>query len=325
MSFVSRIICRFVGWNPAILNECSQASYCKLYTFASALVIMMGLWGFNGYAIGDLFLHVSLWACICMAVVFMCLVWNIERIMLLTVGSSVKMAIFRGFLALLMSLFGSTLIDHKFFEDDINKELANQRLKEIHEETHKRQEAYTLEMTSIEDQMELLRTSIDETSEKIAKTPVLKLTTTRSRQSATGEFDENGNVVMAESKESQTEYHENPLSAKLRADQELYSKYDSNLQELRLRKVNVEKEVSEELSGKPSGFLTMLEATIVVVTRSWVSSVAYGVFFFILLFIELFVVCIKMGDNKCDYELIVEDQLELKKQFIEKRKRSFMA
>jgi hypothetical protein len=32
---------------------------------------------------------------------------------------------------------------------------------------------------------------------------------------------------------------------------------------------------------------------------------------------ELFVLTIKMGENKCDYELIVENQLNLKKNLME--------
>ena len=39
----------------------------------------------------------------------------------------------------------------------------------------------------------------------------------------------------------------------------------------------------------------------------------YIILFMFLTFLELFVLTIKTGDSKCDYELIVEHQLELKK------------
>ena len=56
-----------------------------------------------------------------------------------------------------------------------------------------------------------------------------------------------------------------------------------------------------------------LEATLEVVSNSWISLAFYVILFCFLTFLELFVLTIKMGENKCDYELIVEHQLNLKK------------
>ena len=62
-------------------------------------------------------------------------------------------------------------------------------------------------------------------------------------------------------------------------------------------------------SGK--GFIEELEATIEVISHSLPSLAFYIVVFVILMSIELFVVSIKMGDTKCDYEMKVEYQLAM--------------
>ena len=50
----------------------------------------------------------------------------------------------------------------------------------------------------------------------------------------------------------------------------------------------------------------------------------YSILFCFLTFLELFVLTIKMGENKCDYELIVEHQLNLKKNLMEQTAQSVL-
>lgn len=314
MNMMTRFLCKFVGWDASVLKECCQASYSQLYKMTSALLIIMGIWGVNGFLVSDLFLHLPGWACCLVSLVFMFVVWNIERIMILTFGNPWMMKAFRMALAFLMAVFGSILIDHKFFEDDINKELAAQLREEIHKETKYRQDNLQLEMNTIEANMEKLHASIEETSLKVAKNPVVSRNQVQKR--ATGEVDENGNPIM-EVVGTTSQNFENPLNAKLKADQDLYSKYDSNLQELRLKKVNIDKEVESSMSGRNPGFLSMLEATYDVITQSKISMAAYLVFFLIMICLEMFVVMIKTGDTPCDYDLILENQLRLRRQMIE--------
>ena len=75
----------------------------------------------------------------------------------------------------------------------------------------------------------------------------------------------------------------------------------------------IDKSVRDDFSYRPTGFIEELEATLAVVSQSPVSLTFYIILFMFLTFLELFVLTIKTGDSKCDYELIVEHQLELKK------------
>ena len=78
------------------------------------------------------------------------------------------------------------------------------------------------------------------------------------------------------------------------------------------------------MSQRAAGFIEELEATLKVISQSKVSLAFYIILFLFLTFLELFVLTIKMGDNKCDYELIVENQLQLKKKLMDQTAQSIL-
>jgi hypothetical protein len=101
--------------------------------------------------------------------------------------------------------------------------------------------------------------------------------------------------------------------------------YSTQLEQLRQDKKEVAETVRNEVARRAPGFIEELEATLRVVSNSPVSLVFYFILFCFLTFLELFVLTIKMGENKCDYELIVENQLNLKKSLMEQTAQSFMS
>ena len=90
------------------------------------------------------------------------------------------------------------------------------------------------------------------------------------------------------------------------------------------RKMRGLETVRKEMSQRAAGFIEELEATLKVISQSKVSLAFYIILFLFLTFLELFVLTIKMGDNKCDYELIVENQLQLKKKLMDQTAQSIL-
>ena len=80
-----------------------------------------------------------------------------------------------------------------------------------------------------------------------------------------------------------------------------------------------------EVNHRAPGFIEELEATLHVVSQSPISLAFYIVLFCFLTFLELFVLTIKMGDSKCDYDLIVENQLNLKRTLMDQTSHSLLA
>ncbi len=321
MSIFTRFICAFVGWNSNILKNCSQASYSQLYKFFSALCILMLLWSFIGYSAALTFFGIeSMPVRVLIASGFAFLIWRIETIILLTVGKAPVMTIVRVCLAILMALFGSTLIDQSIFRKDIKAEMAMRNQENIQNLVETKLTNINVEMDRVTFEMDKLNATIDSLSGIIAAKPVIKSYTSNTHETPTG-FDAEGNPIIVKTRTSSTQSFENPLKAKLDADQALYAQYNEQLQGLRQRKLNIEAEVTEEHKND-SGFLMELLATFHVVRQSWLSISFYMILFMILVLIETFVVTIKMGEHKCDYELIVENQLRLRKEYIENRTRA---
>ena len=104
----------------------------------------------------------------------------------------------------------------------------------------------------------------------------------------------------------------NPLAEQLKANNDQIQIYSTQLEQLRQDKKEVAETVRKEVNQRAPGFIEELEATLKVVSQSPISLAFYIILFCFLTFLELFVLTIKMGENKCDYELIVENQLYLK-------------
>ena len=81
-------------------------------------------------------------------------------------------------------------------------------------------------------------------------------------------------------------------------------------------KMNVENDLRKELSSNV-GFLEELRAMIEILSTRIEAFIFYLVIFCFLISLELFVVTSKVGDKKCDYDLIVEHQLNIKKAALE--------
>ena len=116
----------------------------------------------------------------------------------------------------------------------------------------------------------------------------------------------------------------NPLAEQLKANNDQIQIYSTQLEQLRKDKKEIAGKVIIEVNSRPVGFIEELEATLKVVSNSWISLAFYIILFCFLTFLELFVLTIKMGENKCDYELIVENQLYLKKNLMEQTAQSVL-
>lgn len=116
----------------------------------------------------------------------------------------------------------------------------------------------------------------------------------------------------------------NPLAEQLKANNEQIQIYSNQLEQLRQDKKDIAQKTTEEVSQRAPGFIEELEATLKVVSQSPISLVFYIILFCFLTFLELFVLTIKMGDTKCDYDLIVENQLKLKQNLMEQTSQSLM-
>ena len=322
MKTLSNIGCFLIGWNKNILKECGEASYRQFRKLLSAICIMMVLWGTIGYCFADRYINIE--SCllkICVALAFMFIVLCVERVIILTVGKARMMSFMRVLLALCMAILGSCIFDQIIFRNDIQQAIQEHREDIIKETITKRLSIYDSDIQRITHEMDSLSKATIILGEELQKRPTIQGTNVNTQEQVVG-VDENGRPKKVKVQSVNTVTMANPLAEQLKANNDQIQIYSQQLEQLRQDKKDIAQKTTEEVSQRAPGFIEELEATLKVVSQSWISLAFYVILFCFLTFLELFVLTIKMGENKCDYELIVEHQLSLKKNLMTKTEQS---
>ena len=324
MKRLRNIGCFLIGWDKDILCECGEASYRQYRKLLSAICIMMVLWGTIGYCFADRYINIESCALkICVSIAFMFIVLCVERVIILTVGKARLMSVMRILLALCMAVLGSCIFDQIIFRNDIQQAIQEHREDVIGATITKRLSIYDSDIQRITQDMDSLSKATIALNEELQQRPVIKGTNVSTQEQVIG-VDEKGNPKKVRTQTVNTVTLANPLAEQLKANNDQIQIYSTQLEQLRQDKKEVADKVRDEMNQRAPGFIEELEATLKVVSQSKVSLAFYLVLFCFLTFLELFVLTIKMGENKCDYELIVENQLHLKKILMEKTAHSVL-
>ncbi|MBR1668710.1 MAG: DUF4407 domain-containing protein [Bacteroidaceae bacterium] len=318
MKALSNIGCFLIGWNKEILKECGEASHRQYRKLLSAIFIMMVLWGTIGYCFADRYINIE--SCVlkmCVALAFMLIVLCVERVIILTVGKARLMSFMRVLLALCMAILGSCIFDQIIFRNDIQQAIQEHREDIIKETITKRLSIYDNDIQRITHEMDSLSKATIVLGEELQKRPTIQGTNVSTQEQVVG-IDEDGKPKKVKIQSVNTVTMANPLAEQLKANNDQIQIYSNQLEQLRQDKKDIAQTTTEEVSQRAPGFIEELEATLKVVSQSWISLAFYIILFCFLTFLELFVLTIKMGENKCDYELIVEHQLSLKKSLMAK-------
>lgn len=319
MNWFSKIGCRLIGWNPEILRSCSEASYKTLRRYTSALIILMFLWASIGYLFTEQYLKAPLWGRIAASFIFMVVIVLIERQIILQVGKNKAIGTVRFILAFLMAIIGATIIDQIIFKDDIQKTLVEIRDQEVKKMLPNR-------IATIEARLNVINRNIDsldqfnlKLSDELAKRPTIKSTQTESRDVPVVTAD--GTTEMKKAYNVTTIDVENPRKAQLDNNTKLVAEYRAQVEQYTAQMMNAETNLRNELESK-TGFLEELSAIILLLRQKPVAFAFYMLVLGFFLLLELMILFSKHNDQKCDYEMVVEHQLHMKKIMLEELVRS---
>lgn len=324
MKTLTNIGCFLIGWNKDILSDCGEASHRQFRKLLSAICIMMALWGTIGYCFAERYINIeSTILKVLVSMMFMLIVLCVERVIILTVGKARLMTLMRVMLALCMAVLGSCIFDQIIFSNDIRQAIQERREDVIKETILKRMSIFDNDERRITQEMDSLNKATIALGEELMKRPTIKSVNVSTQEQVVG-VDENGNPKKIRNRNTEIVNIANPLAEQLKSNNNQIEIYQNQLEQLRQDKKDIAQKVTEEVSMRPLGFIEELEATLSVVSKSVVSLVFYIVLFCFLTFLELFVLTIKMGDTKCDYDLIVENQLRLKKTLMDQTSQSLI-
>lgn len=310
MSGWTRFKCLLIGWNPDILRNCSEASSKALKKYASSILILLFIWGATGYTFAQRYLSIeSWWGCALTALIFIIIVIQIERQVILTVGKNRWIVIFRVVLAVLMAVIGSTILDQIIFKNDVEKILVDIRSDKVNEVAAKRQKTIQLEITSVNLIIDSLDNSNLKLNDEVSKRPMIPVTDVKTENITNTNVD--GTKSTDVKRTVSVQHVPNARIQQINTNNLTIDKYRVRLDTLYNQKINVEKTVRKELEENP-GFLEELKAMMVLIQSDALAGIFYFLLFLFIITLELLVVTSKVFDKRCDYDMVVEYQLDVK-------------
>lgn len=301
--------CFLTGWNREILLQCSEASFKYLKKYTAALLILIVLWGFTGFCFAQRYVHAPLWGCVLSSVIFIVIVIQIERQIILTVGTSKSIFFFRFFIAVIMAVLGSSILDQVIFGEDIKRKMVEITDRQVVELLPSRLKVIDNKLNELQLNIDSLESKTAMLNEEIAKNPVIKAITTTTQYKNV--LQEDGTYKKIPETTVSSVLVANPRTKQVEMNNLNLSRLREQQNEFVQQKMGVEDSLRKELSIN-IGFLEELRAMLEIILTRTEAMIFYIIIFLFLISLELFVVAGKLGDKKCDYDLIVEHQLNVK-------------
>lgn len=302
--------CFLTGWNSKILESCTESSRKQLKKYSSAILILIILWSFIGYSFAERYVRAPWWGCLITAVIFVIIIIQIERQIILTVGKNPWLSTFRLVIAFIMAIIGSAILDQIIFKEDIEKKMIEIVDRQVNEQLPNRLTIINTKLQELQFEVDSLDRKNLELYSEITKRPTIETVSTIRSPMAMRKLDGTDSIVF------RTTISRNPISNPKMKEAEINNQHLDILRKQKedytQKKMELETILREELKSK-QGFLEELNAIIEILIERPVALIFYLVLFFFLMSLELFVVVSKVGDRKCDYDLVVEYQLEQKK------------
>jgi hypothetical protein len=296
--------CFLTGWNSHILSYCSEASFKHLKKYTAALLILILLWGFTGYCFADRYVAAPWWGCALSALAFIIIVIQIERQIILMVGRHRWVAVFRCGIAVIMAILGSSIIDQIIFAKDINLKMNEIRVNQIDKLLPRRLSVIDSRLTELKLQVDSLEQSNMRLTEKVEKKPVVQIIDTKI------ERDSLGRIVSTTITKTNAP---NPIFAQIARNDTLLKNNRVAVDTLTNQRIKARDDLEHELRAN-QGFLEELDAMLSILGERTGALIFYLLIFAFLISLELFVVVSKFADDECDYDLIIEHQLKMKRQ-----------
>jgi hypothetical protein len=309
-----RFGCFLTGYNFSILSRCSEVAKKTVKRYTAALIVMCVLWGLIGYSFASRYLHAPLPASIFSGMIFVLIIVQIERQIIMQTHKNNYLQFFRGWIAVMMALIGSLIIDQIIFKDDIDLEkeqFINAKVEQIYP---KRASERKLQIAELNNQLLAKDSQRTKVSNDVTSNPVTTITTvqmspvpvTHSVTDSTGTKTNTTYVNKPTVTKSQVP---NPNAALLAAlDSQI-----NTLQRLKIAKedslANLRNTVERTLKEK-TGFLDELNIMWSLLSKSLPATVVYIIWFLLLLGLELFILMNKRHEKPNDYDHMINHQMD---------------
>lgn len=309
----TKAACKLAGWDPEILKECGEASYRALRKYMSAFLILGLIWGTIGYLFADKYLGLeSIFSKACVSSAFIAVVISIERFIILKIGKDKTTATMRVIIALLMATLGATIFDQMIFRNDLEVAMQNSRLEMERNIVNNRAEFIDKEIAKLNHDIDSISHALVPKYAEFSSKPIVQ-SVTKNRVKKVAGTDSTGKAIYGWEDHVDVVSVPNPIGNQIASGEETKKNFQIRIDTLSNQKNRLVQTVHAEVSSKPAGFLE--ELTVLfrdIIMEEPVAQAFYICLFLFMMSLEILVVTAKMGEKDCDYDLIVERQLNIK-------------
>ena len=231
--------------------------YKHLKKYTAALLILMILWGFTGFSFAQRYVQAPLWGCILSSLIFITIIVQIERQIILTIGTSKVGFVFRLFIAIIMAVLGSAILDQVIFGEDIKRKMVEITDKQV-------TELLPVRLKVIDDKLMELQHNIDSLdrmnlvlNDEIAKEPTSRIVSTSTTYKNV--LQEDGTYKKIPETNVSVTHVPNPKIKQVETNNVNLDRFRKQQDEYTIKKMEMEKDLRLELSTNV-GFLEELHA-----------------------------------------------------------------
>ncbi len=321
-----RFGCFLTGYNYGIVRNSSEVAAKAVKRYTAALLIVCILWSFIGYSFTNRYVHGGTWGSLIGALVFVVVIIQIERQIILSINPSKWLYVFRGLIAMMMAIIGAIIIDQIIFKEDIDLEkitFIEVRVKKalVPKTEELRSQIANLDTAIFKKEYE--RASLIDDVTKNPTTPVYSTQASTKTESnlvidkTTGKpvLDPTNGKPMVNTKSTPTAVVTrsnvaNPKIALIDPLEKTINSLRTQRSEKETALLNIRPQLEKEISSKV-GFLDELEVMYSLITRSVVARSIWLIWFFFLLGLEMLVLISKVNEKENDYEKTVKHHMDL--------------
>ena len=218
------------------------------------------------------------------------------------------MVVFRGLIAIAMAIIGSAIFDQTMFGKDIDKQMTDNIEVQTASLTQKRVGIIDNKLQDIHNEIAILNSENTKMQADVNAHPWIKQTSVTNSQQT---LQVDGHIKTVNNPSVTTSQVANPKIETIKDNNAKIQSLSEQEKELTNKKLSVEEDTRKECQDNV-GFLEELEAMVTIIGTHKVAGAFYFIFFGLLMFLELFVVASRMGDQECDYEMAVKGAQRVK-------------
>jgi hypothetical protein len=306
--------CFLTGYNYELIRNSSEASAKAVKKYLSALIIISTIWGFIGYSFSQRYLHSNTLVSCVVCIVMVIIVIQIERQIILTTGKNTPAQVFRAIIAIVMAFVGSIIIDQIIFKEDIETE----KISIIQDKVNKVLASKTLQLDSEIASLDTLITNKENERlnliDEITKKPFVKGSVAE-RKTHVIKGNAGKDSLVARTDVTITDIV-NPKANLLPSLDKQILDLQTQKSEKQKSRVSIRDDLEKEYKER-TGFLDELKTLMLILTSHPIAIIVWILIFIFFLALEIFVLVIKFGDAKNDYDKTILHQMDMRIRMIE--------